>query len=103
MKGISYDFFTMQYKFLKYHQSTHFQSGDTKSLLHKTTEKLILICYMRGERNQFLRHDTEYKCAPVSTGNTFQDPPRLREMADNTVNYIQHNVRVTSINTLEFY
>jgi hypothetical protein len=27
-------------------------------------------------------------CAPVSTGNTFQDLPRLRETADNTERYI---------------
>jgi hypothetical protein len=29
-----------------------------------------------------------YRCAPVSTGNTFQDLPRLRETADNTECYI---------------
>jgi hypothetical protein len=28
------------------------------------------------------------RCAPVSTGNTFQDLPRLRETADNTESYI---------------
>jgi hypothetical protein len=30
-----------------------------------------------------------YSSAPVSTGNTFQDLPRLRETADNTERYIQ--------------
>jgi hypothetical protein len=29
-----------------------------------------------------------YRCAPVSTGNTFQDPPRLSETADNTERYM---------------
>ena len=29
-----------------------------------------------------------YSSAPVSTGNTFQDLPRLRETADNTERYI---------------
>jgi hypothetical protein len=29
-----------------------------------------------------------YICAPVPTGNTFQDLPRLRETADNTERYI---------------
>jgi hypothetical protein len=29
-----------------------------------------------------------YSSAPVSTGNTFQDLPRLREIADNTERYI---------------
>jgi hypothetical protein len=30
----------------------------------------------------------KYSSAPVSTGNTFQDLPRLRETADNTERYI---------------
>jgi hypothetical protein len=30
----------------------------------------------------------EYTCAPESTGNTFEDLPRLRETADNTERYI---------------
>jgi hypothetical protein len=30
-----------------------------------------------------------YRCAPVSTGNMFQDLPRLRETADNTERCIQ--------------
>jgi hypothetical protein len=30
-----------------------------------------------------------YVSAPVFTGNTFQDLPRLRETADNTKRYIQ--------------
>jgi hypothetical protein len=29
-----------------------------------------------------------YRCAPVFTGNTFQDLLRLRETADNTERYI---------------
>jgi hypothetical protein len=29
-----------------------------------------------------------YRSAPVSTGNTFQDLPQLREPADNTERYI---------------
>jgi hypothetical protein len=39
-----------------------------------------------------------YRCAPVSTGNTTQDLPRLCEKADNTGSYIC----VTSINTVKF-
>jgi hypothetical protein len=31
---------------------------------------------------------SRYRCAPVSTGDTFQDLPRLRETADNTERYI---------------
>jgi predicted nucleotidyltransferase len=29
-----------------------------------------------------------YRCGPVFAGNTFQDLPRLREIADNTERYI---------------
>jgi hypothetical protein len=32
--------------------------------------------------------EEKYISAPVSTGNTFQDLPRLREIADNTERYI---------------
>jgi hypothetical protein len=35
-----------------------------------------------------MRHKTEYGSATVSTGNTFQDLPRLCETADNTERYI---------------
>jgi hypothetical protein len=42
-----------------------------------------------------------YRCAPVSTGNTFQDLPRLRETADNTERYIYRDIRVTNINTVK--
>ena len=31
---------------------------------------------------------TKYRWTAVSTGNTFQDLPRLRETADNTERYI---------------
>jgi hypothetical protein len=34
------------------------------------------------------RNSNKYGSAPVSTGNTFQDPQRLREPADNTERYI---------------
>jgi hypothetical protein len=44
----------------------------------------------------------KYRCGPVSTGNTFQDLPRLRETADNTERYIQRNIRETNINTVKF-
>jgi hypothetical protein len=30
----------------------------------------------------------QYKCAPISSGNTFQDLPQLRETVDNTKRYI---------------
>jgi hypothetical protein len=32
--------------------------------------------------------ETKYTYAPVSTGNMFQDLPRLRKTADNTESYI---------------
>jgi hypothetical protein len=32
---------------------------------------------------------SKYRYTPASTGNTFQDLPRLRETADNTERYIQ--------------
>jgi hypothetical protein len=44
----------------------------------------------------------EYMCAPVPTGNTFQDLPWLHETADNTERYIQHDIHVTYINTVTF-
>jgi hypothetical protein len=43
-----------------------------------------------------------YSNAPVSTGNTFQDLPRLRETADNTERYKQHDIRITNINAVKF-
>jgi hypothetical protein len=43
-----------------------------------------------------------YSSAPVPTGNTFQDLPRLRETADNTERYIQRDIRVTYINMVKF-
>jgi hypothetical protein len=43
-----------------------------------------------------------YSSAPVSTGNTFQDLPRLRETPDNTESYIYRDIRVTNINTAKF-
>jgi hypothetical protein len=39
-----------------------------------------------------------YRCAPVSMGNTFQDLPRLHETVDNT----EHYIHVTYINTVKF-
>jgi len=39
---------------------------------------------------------------PVSKGNTFQDLPWLREIADNIERYIQRDIRVTYINTVKF-
>jgi hypothetical protein len=43
-----------------------------------------------GEEREaiFLFRENNYSSAPVSTGNTFQDLPRLRETADNTERYI---------------
>jgi hypothetical protein len=40
-----------------------------------------------------------YSIASVSTGNTFQDLTRLREIAYNTERYILRDIRVTYINT----
>jgi hypothetical protein len=37
----------------------------------------------------------------VSTGNTFQDLPRLREATDNTERYIKRDTSVTCINTVK--
>jgi hypothetical protein len=36
----------------------------------------------------------KYGCAPVFTGKTFQDLPRLRETADNTERYIYNVIFV---------
>jgi hypothetical protein len=44
------------------------------------------------------KHTNTYRCAPVFTGNTFQDLSRLRETADNAERY----VRVSYINTVKF-
>jgi hypothetical protein len=43
-----------------------------------------------------------YRYAAVFTGNTYQDLPRLREIADKSENYIQCDIRVTNINTVKF-
>jgi hypothetical protein len=40
------------------------------------------VCISRGGMVE-----CEYSSAPVPTGNTFQDLPRLREKADNTEPY----------------
>jgi hypothetical protein len=40
----------------------------------------------------------KYRCALVSTGNTFQDLPRLRESANNTERYISRDIRVIYVN-----
>jgi hypothetical protein len=40
-----------------------------------------------------------YSSAPISTGDAFQDTPRLHETADNTERYMQRDIRVTNINT----
>jgi hypothetical protein len=45
---------------------------------------------------------TLYRCAPISTDNTFQDLLQLRETVDNTERYIQHDIRVTNINVVKF-
>jgi hypothetical protein len=43
-----------------------------------------------------------YSGAPVSTGNTFQDLPQLRETADNTESYIKRDILITYINMVMF-
>jgi hypothetical protein len=43
-----------------------------------------------------------YSSAPLSTGYTFQDVPRLRETADNTKSHIERDTRVTYINMIKF-
>jgi hypothetical protein len=43
---------------------------------------------------------TKYSSAPVSTCNTLQNLPRLRETVDNTERYI---FVLTYINTIKFY
>ena len=40
-----------------------------------------------------LGEDEKYKWTAISTGNTFQDLPRLRETADNTERYTGCNRR----------
>jgi hypothetical protein len=44
----------------------------------------------------------KYSSAPVATGSTFQDLPRLRKTAGNTERYIQRDIRVTYTNTVKF-
>jgi hypothetical protein len=44
----------------------------------------------------------KYSSAPVFTGNTFQDLPRLSETADNTKRCIYRDIRVAYINTVKF-
>jgi len=46
--------------------------------------------------------EADYRWTLVSTGNMFQDLPRLRGTADNTERYIQGEIRVTYINTVKF-
>jgi hypothetical protein len=41
-----------------------------------------------GQHKQIKLRYIMYSCAPVSTGNMFQDLPWLREIADNTKCYI---------------
>jgi hypothetical protein len=48
--------------------------------------KYVLVRVITSTDNLLLRD--EYRCAPISAGNTFQDLPRLRETADNTERYI---------------
>jgi hypothetical protein len=52
----------------------HYGSGAGGSVLVSLSESPLPSAY--------------YRYAPVSMGNTFQDPPRLRETADNTELYI---------------
>jgi hypothetical protein len=47
--------------------------------------------------HNLLRLIMQYSSAPASTESTFQDPPRLRETADNIERYIKRYIRVTYI------
>jgi hypothetical protein len=70
----------------------------------------FLIRFVRLDGFHLLTYDSKdinvagskYSSAPVSTGNTFQDLPRLRETVDNTESYIEPDFRVTYINTVKF-
>jgi hypothetical protein len=44
----------------------------------------------------------KYSSAPISMGNMFQNLLRTRETVDNTKHYIQRDIRVTYINTVQF-
>jgi hypothetical protein len=46
-------------------------------------------------------HFTHYRCAPVSTDNTFQDISRFCETADNTERYFLTDIRVRYIHTVK--
>jgi hypothetical protein len=48
----------------------------------RITEDFIFLSRSHDSLNFHIR------CAPVSTGNTLQDLPQLRETADNTERYI---------------
>jgi hypothetical protein len=60
-----------------YFKIATFQSGTLQTLIKR--DRTVYLATMPRFR---------YSSAPVSTGNTFQDLPRLREIADNTERYI---------------
>jgi predicted histidine transporter YuiF (NhaC family) len=48
----------------------------------------LLISMEKGSSQAQVPQLANIRCAPVSTGNTFQDLPRVRETAHNTERYI---------------
>jgi hypothetical protein len=59
--------------------------------------QVIILCYIPVTRKRSDKHSS----APVFTGNTFQDLPRLCETADNIERYIHSDIRVIYINTVK--
>jgi hypothetical protein len=67
-------------------------------------------CWRRGEIvlvkiwaiwRRILKKLTQYSNAPLSTGNTFQDLPRLHETSDNTETYKSRKINGPYINTVK--
>jgi hypothetical protein len=65
--------------------------------LHKQNGTCVLMLGPRSASRPtcWRRLKRKYSSAIVSTGNTFQDLPRLHETADNTESYILRDIRVT--------
>jgi hypothetical protein len=66
---------------------TDFNEIRNLSIFQKSVERIQVSSKSDKNNGHFTRR-TIYWRTPVSTGNTFQDLPRLRETADNTGRYI---------------
>jgi len=64
------------------------RGSPAQGILHNTSHMRYFswFCIATAQEAQFIT--MKLQADPVSTGNTFQDLPRLRETADNTEHYI---------------